>query len=137
MGQVGEKLPYKSNKFDLVFLFHVLEHVDNEKKTIDEIYRVLKKGGQLVVSSPYKGMFSWADSANLRYWAPWLHKIVASIFYGRSQYNQLFIKNRERDLYGNSSMNRHWHKHYTETEIRQMLVKHFKINLLLKYSLFM
>ncbi|NCN58641.1 hypothetical protein COW99_01850 [Candidatus Roizmanbacteria bacterium CG22_combo_CG10-13_8_21_14_all_38_20] len=49
-----EKLPFKSQKFDIVFLFDVIEHVKNPKTTIEESLRVLKKGGLLIVEfTPY------------------------------------------------------------------------------------
>lgn len=47
-----ESLPFEDNKFDLVFLNEVLEHVQNEQKALSEIKRVLKTGGLLVLFSP-------------------------------------------------------------------------------------
>ncbi len=38
-------LPFKDNEFDVVFCNHVLEHIPNDKKAMQELYRVLKKGG--------------------------------------------------------------------------------------------
>jgi SAM-dependent methyltransferase len=38
-------LPFKSNEFDIVFCNHVLEHVSDDKKAMQELYRVLKPGG--------------------------------------------------------------------------------------------
>ncbi len=39
----SEKLPFKDNMFDVILLLDVLEHVNNDKLMINEIYRVLKK----------------------------------------------------------------------------------------------
>ena len=44
----GEKLPFKNNKFDLVTMSFSLRNVENIKKTLNEIYRVLKKNGQFL-----------------------------------------------------------------------------------------
>lgn len=50
----SETLPFEDNYFDAVFLFDVIEHVDNPEKMIDECYRVLKKSGILYVEfTPY------------------------------------------------------------------------------------
>jgi 2-polyprenyl-6-hydroxyphenyl methylase/3-demethylubiquinone-9 3-methyltransferase len=42
---VAENLPYEENTFDAVVCFDVLEHVEDWKKVIGEIYRVLNKNG--------------------------------------------------------------------------------------------
>lgn len=47
----AEELPFKKNKFDAVICIDVIEHVENEKQTVREIFRVLKKNGQLVLST--------------------------------------------------------------------------------------
>lgn len=45
------KLPFKDNSFDKVVMSEVIEHVDEEKKVLQEIYRVLKKGGILTLTT--------------------------------------------------------------------------------------
>lgn len=44
-----QNIPYDKKSFDFVICSHVLGHVPNEKKAIDEIYRVLKVGGKAFV----------------------------------------------------------------------------------------
>lgn len=46
------KLPFENNQFDVVFCNHVLEHVMNDKKAMQELYRVLKKGGLGIFQIP-------------------------------------------------------------------------------------
>ncbi len=49
-----EKLPFKNNTFDIVFLLDVIEHVKNPKKTIEESLRILKNNGLLIIQfTPY------------------------------------------------------------------------------------
>ncbi len=38
-------LPFEDNSFDVVFCNHVLEHIPNDTKAMQELYRVMKKGG--------------------------------------------------------------------------------------------
>lgn len=45
-------LPFASNSFDIVLCNHVLEHVENDKEAIKEIYRVLKPGGWAMLNVP-------------------------------------------------------------------------------------
>lgn len=48
----GVKTPYPDNTFDLIFSFHVLEHVENIDESIAEICRVLRKGGYACIIFP-------------------------------------------------------------------------------------
>lgn len=38
-------LPFKDNEFDFIFCNHVLEHIPNDTKAMQELYRVLAPGG--------------------------------------------------------------------------------------------
>lgn len=42
-----------SNKFDLVICTEVLEHTSNPFKAVDELYRIIKPGGTIAVSTPF------------------------------------------------------------------------------------
>ena len=46
------KLPFKNFEFDLIICNHVLEHIDNDFKAMEEIYRVLKKNGIGILQVP-------------------------------------------------------------------------------------
>ena len=45
-------IPFKEEEFDVVFCNHVLEHVTDDRKAMDEIYRVMKKGGWGILQIP-------------------------------------------------------------------------------------
>ena len=48
-----EKLPFKDDSIVHAVTFHALEHINNYKNLIDEIWRVLKPNAQFFVSVPY------------------------------------------------------------------------------------
>ena len=48
LSSYGENLPFKNNKFDLVTMAFSLRNVENIKKTLNEVNRVLKKNGQFI-----------------------------------------------------------------------------------------
>ena len=50
-GNVRE-LPFEDKTFDAVVSFETIEHVDEPEKVIDEMSRVLKRGGKLIISTP-------------------------------------------------------------------------------------
>ncbi len=48
----GEALPFPDDHFDLVFSNEVIEHVDDDRKTVEEAVRVTKPGGCIVLFAP-------------------------------------------------------------------------------------
>ena len=47
-----DPLPYPDNSFDIVTCSEVVEHLENYRRLISEIYRVTKKDGLVVVTTP-------------------------------------------------------------------------------------
>jgi SAM-dependent methyltransferase len=45
-------LPFKENEFDFILCNHVLEHIPNDTKAMQEIYRILKPGGTAILQIP-------------------------------------------------------------------------------------
>jgi len=45
-------LPFEENSFDIIFCNHVLEHIEDDKKAMSELYRVLKPGGMGIFQIP-------------------------------------------------------------------------------------
>jgi SAM-dependent methyltransferase len=59
-----ESLKLPSNSLAAIGVFDVLEHLDNPEELLSEIYRVLKPGGQLLVSVPaHQWLFSDFDES--------------------------------------------------------------------------
>lgn len=63
----AEAMPFEDCTFDVVYSNGVIHHTPNTKKTIDEIYRVLKPGGKIII-------MVYAENS-IYYWK--------SLFYGR------------------------------------------------------
>ncbi|WP_410053446.1 class I SAM-dependent methyltransferase [Carboxylicivirga litoralis] len=48
------KIETENERFDLIICYHILEHVDNDIKAMEELFRVLKKGGSCLIQTPFK-----------------------------------------------------------------------------------
>lgn len=47
-------IPAENNFFDLILCYHILEHIENDKKAMAELFRVLKPGGTCLIQTPFK-----------------------------------------------------------------------------------
>lgn len=45
-------LPFQNNAYDYIFCNHVLEHIQDDTKAMNELYRVLKPGGMAILQIP-------------------------------------------------------------------------------------
>ena len=52
-----QDIKYPDNTFDLIYCSHVLEHVPNDKKALEELYRVLKPNGKAIIQVPLNRNF--------------------------------------------------------------------------------
>lgn len=50
---INKGLPFKKNYFDVVLCSHILEHVHNVGKIFEELYRILKPDGKLIIKVPH------------------------------------------------------------------------------------
>ncbi len=47
------KMPFKNNAFDVVFALDVIEHVSDEIEFINELFRICKKMGYIIITTPH------------------------------------------------------------------------------------
>ncbi len=52
----AKKLPFRDNSFDFVSSLGTLHHTGNTKKCVDEIFRVLKPGGNTTIALYHRGL---------------------------------------------------------------------------------
>ncbi len=52
------KIDFPEDFFDVVVCFETIEHIDENEKAVKEFYRVLKKDGTLIISSPNSALTS-------------------------------------------------------------------------------
>lgn len=62
------ELKRPDNSLDLVFLLEVLEHLDFPSKALQEIKRVLKPGGYLIIGVPREPLWRMLNMARGKYW---------------------------------------------------------------------
>jgi SAM-dependent methyltransferase len=102
----AEELPFDDDSFDLILLNEVIEHVDDDRKTIREAFRVLAPGGHIVVYAPNRlypfethGFFfagKYHGPCNLPILANWVPNGVRNYFaphvriYTQSEVRRLF-----------------------------------------------
>lgn len=63
------ELKHPDNKFDLVFLLEVLEHLDFPSMALQEIKRSLKPGGFLIIGVPREPLWRALNMARGKYWS--------------------------------------------------------------------
>jgi ubiquinone/menaquinone biosynthesis C-methylase UbiE len=71
---VGEKIPYDSETFDLVDSWQTIEHVQNEKQCMSELYRVLKKGGCGILRGP--SYMCFFEGHYFMFWLPMMGILI-------------------------------------------------------------
>ena len=82
----GASIPFTEGSFDGVFMNEVLEHVDNEDETLDDVYRVLRPGGLIIVISPNRWFPFEGHRVQIGRWSsnkpsliiPWLPRSITN-----------------------------------------------------------
>ncbi len=70
---------FEENTFDVVFFYHVFEHLETPLSAIDEIYKLLKKNGLLIIGTPNNSsVCSFIFRKNFRLLGPEHNFIISS-----------------------------------------------------------
>ena len=65
-----EEANYPDNYFDVITLYHVIEHLPTPSTVLQEIARIIKKDGLLVVEAPNCGFWMKLMRSKFRYLQP-------------------------------------------------------------------
>jgi ubiquinone/menaquinone biosynthesis C-methylase UbiE len=80
-GNIPPLAAYADNSFDCVFTFQVIEHIDDDRQFLKEIYRVLKPGGLLLLTTPNRPLSLTRNPWHIReYTSTELTTLSQSIF---------------------------------------------------------
>ncbi|MCI5158588.1 MAG: SAM-dependent methyltransferase [Candidatus Electrothrix sp. AUS1_2] len=116
------KIPYGDNYFDTVSILDVIEHVYEQQSVIEELHRVLKPNGLMVITVPKKHIFSFLDLGNWKFIFPKLHKIVYSLSHSSEEYEYRYVT-CPNGLIGDIDIRKRWHQHFNEKELSSLLEK--------------
>jgi len=78
----GNKLPFPDEHFDIVCSMGVLHHISDPRPMVEEIFRVLKPGGRLIVMLYYR--YSWKNLILIR-----MRRMFDPQFRGKTQQEAL------------------------------------------------
>lgn len=93
---VGENLPFEDNSFDVINSWQTIEHVQDLKVCVFEMYRVLKPGGKAVLQGP--NYFCFHEGHYRMFWFPLLKP--------NSKFAKFYVgKIRKRPLEGLETFN--------------------------------
>lgn len=77
---VGENIPIEGNSVDYVFANMFLHHVENPSTVIQEMYRILKPGGKLVITDLDEHNFEFLKTEQYDVWMGFNRKDVSNWF---------------------------------------------------------
>ena len=113
---VMEQLPCRSSSLDAIVALEVIEHTNRDKDAVSEAARLLRPGGQLVLTTPNRGLFGFMDPFNVKtaFQKRWPRLAALAHRMQRLEETQL-------------TENIHQHRHYTVHEIECLLAGAFRI----------
>lgn len=80
-----ESLPFADLSFDRVLLIHGLEQAENARRTLREVWRVLKDDGRLIVVLPNRrSMWAYAESTPFGHGQPYSERQLSRLLAGLS-----------------------------------------------------
>jgi ubiquinone/menaquinone biosynthesis C-methylase UbiE len=90
----AERIPLENDSVDAIVSFETIEHLSDPRKFLEELFRVLKPGGHLVISTPNKKIYHADQPPNpfhvseLTYAE--FHGLLSPLFVVKKTYGQIF-----------------------------------------------
>jgi SAM-dependent methyltransferase len=64
------ELPFEPDSFDVAVCFEVIEHVQDHERVLDELRRVVRPGGTLLISSPNRDVYAPGNPHHVHEFVP-------------------------------------------------------------------
>jgi 2-polyprenyl-3-methyl-5-hydroxy-6-metoxy-1,4-benzoquinol methylase len=73
-----EELVSSGNEYDVITLFHVLEHIPNHTETLKQLYKALAPGGKIIIEVPHAGdaLLNTYDLESFRKFTLWSEHLI-------------------------------------------------------------
>ena len=99
--EIPPLLNIEANSIDFVVSFQVIEHIQDDNYFLREIFRVLKPGGKLLLTTPNKLMSLSRNPWHIREYTPFEMKDVL---------RKYFVKSEVKGVYGNDIVMEYYQK---------------------------
>jgi SAM-dependent methyltransferase len=116
-------LPFADQEFSSVTMMDVLEHVHKQGTVLDEVSRVLRDDGILIVTVPGRHVLSFLDLGNLKFRFPRLHRWHYCRTHSTDEYERRYEHNPD-GLVGDVSAEKRWHEHFSRRGLERLLNEH-------------
>ncbi len=110
------KLPFEDNTFDCIVAAEIIEHVVDPHKFIAELFRVVKQGGSLIISTPFKEILKYELCIHCNHQTP------------HNAHLHSFDENKLRSLYIENDL-----KEFTSRAFNNKLLLFARTYILLRY----
>jgi ubiquinone/menaquinone biosynthesis C-methylase UbiE len=129
--------PFPDNSFDCIVMTDVLEHVPDTQRALNELHRLLRPGGSVIITTPHKGLFSLFDPSNYGYY---LQRYCAPLY--KILYKSIRLIKEGQIPQSYNSLHRVKHHHYSYRDFMSMLdasdfAGHYRIERQLRSGLFL